>query len=141
MAVNNITSHKRNILYLLCVAFFMSFIAGPPIDLLNSNLELNISRADDGSDTTKPLHRLSMLPFTDITDHELIADQELSYTIRRSPGASHSSFYRLLLAPAFPLVSLLILLYYKKLTAWKGDRQIPLLAISKGGHAPPLLLF
>lgn len=123
---------------LISAAFLFCFIVTPSV---YSRPDGNLSGSGGvGKDLIRIPSKNDTTAFisTVFIKSELLSDIEINYVIHNSfklvrnlPGTG-------LYALAFSLISYCIIVSYMKCYIRKSDQQVPLLASSMGGHAPPV---
>lgn len=134
------TKRYSYFLMLSGIAFLLCFAITPPAYKLNGKIFPYESSSENVTAVHKPMRQNVSYLIANISNYELLADVVLQhYVVRNIQNSGQKP------AVLFDMLTVLLTAYFIiKLTdryyKHVNDHNIPLLALSKGGHAPPQAL-
>ena len=126
------------ILLTLCAVFLLHIILSPLAYLQELTFQSRVTRSSSSAKQTSPIERFGeSYIISDFAGNDILTDFENNHIINRNLGDFRRLLINVINTFMLPLVSFGVLLYCVYIINKKPKQQIPVMAISIGGHAPP----
>ncbi|MDD3173854.1 MAG: hypothetical protein PHF63_09365 [Herbinix sp.] len=131
------TSQFTCILFLLGIMFFLILILTPSVYNQTGNSVSGKSLSGSMTDKDTPINHVRSFIITILIENEILTDVTANHTINRSLQEGRKLITIVSYILAVLLTGYGVLVHYKRYLIRETDQNLSLIAISKGGHAPP----